>query len=431
MISLIALVAVGALVLTPSLILKQSELAKYPDRGIPRIDISLNGVTLERIAEDKEIKYGGNELRLVQGDEITDFENVEIKGRGNGTWAADKKPYQIKFDKSVDLFGLGKAKKWCLLADINDGSYIRNDTAFFLEHVLGMDYSFSGKPIELYINGDYHGLYYASHVPEIGRSVVDLKNQFGVLVELDNLYGYDQEYYLSKNRNLLVAKDVVSKDNEKEAMKKFLASFNELEEAIDKKDYTKVSEIADMDSFAKYYLLSEFSVNPDAYWTSFYLYKDGDDDKIHAGPGWDFDLAFGNLRWMNWLGDEFHSPTGKMARRQELRPKEYYEANNILAEYDLSRKLSDLVFRMMDFPEFEERVKDIFAERMSGRKDEVVNHAYQQASIIRNAAYIDADRWGDKVFEGELEDVIDWIKVRYDYFEEEYGDGLRASKISL
>ena len=43
---------------------------------------------------------------------------MTIKGRGNSTWdlPTTKKPYNIKFEEKVDLFGFGKAKKWSLIA---------------------------------------------------------------------------------------------------------------------------------------------------------------------------------------------------------------------------------------------------------------------------------------------------------------------------
>lgn len=34
----------------------------------------------------------------------------EIKGRGNFTFTLEKKPYQIKFDKSTVVLGMAKAK---------------------------------------------------------------------------------------------------------------------------------------------------------------------------------------------------------------------------------------------------------------------------------------------------------------------------------
>ena len=52
---------------------------------------------------------------------------------------ASKKPYKLKFDKKVDLFGNGKAKTWVLLANYSDKSMIRNHMAFLLGDELDLD----------------------------------------------------------------------------------------------------------------------------------------------------------------------------------------------------------------------------------------------------------------------------------------------------
>ena len=112
-------------------------LAQFPDRGVPRMNISLNGVTLEEInTGSKDVKYEGNELAIYEGWNINKYDDVRVKGRGNGTWMQEKKPYQIKFKKKVDLFGMGKAKKWALLANATDTSNLRTLSAFYLEKII-------------------------------------------------------------------------------------------------------------------------------------------------------------------------------------------------------------------------------------------------------------------------------------------------------
>ena len=281
-------------------------LVEFPDRGVARINITLNEIELEEVnTGSKETKYDGNRLSLYEGRNVREFSDVQIKGRGNGTWGREKKPYQVKFSEKVDLFGMGKAKKWVLLANAMDATNLRTKTAFYLEDLLGMKYKLQGEFVELYVDGKYEGLYFLTHAVEISKSVVDLRNPMGVLVELDNLYFEGEDYRESKRGDYLVLKDVVSSGNSGVAMQEFMLKYDEFEQAVAEKDYGKVAELVDVESFAQYYLLSEFSVNPDAYWTSFYMYKDGVGDKIHAGPGWDFDLVFANRWWGNWMGKSF------------------------------------------------------------------------------------------------------------------------------
>lgn len=43
---------------------------------------------------------------------------LTIRGRGNYTWQQVKKPYKLKFDKKISLFGLPKSKHYALLASM-------------------------------------------------------------------------------------------------------------------------------------------------------------------------------------------------------------------------------------------------------------------------------------------------------------------------
>ena len=432
----LSVILVGALVLVVGigLLVKygmeravaEEVLAKFPDRGVPRINITLNGVSLEEInAGSKDVQYEGNWLDLYEGDEKTlEAENVRVKGRGNATWewVPDKKPYKIKFEKKVDLFGLGKAKKWNLLANHMDDSNLRNDTAFYLANMLGMEYAYSGKYVELYIDGEYRGLYYLTRGVEISNTTVDLRNPLGVLVELDNIYGELEEYSARTiNDDVMAVKDVVSEDNAKIAFNGFMDDFNIFELALNESDFEKVAEVIDVESFAKYYLLSEFTVNPDAYWTSFYFYKDGVNDKIHAGPGWDYDFALANRGWGNWLGERFYSPTESMIRKEELKPLEFYLDNGLSAEqYKNSTNISDIIYRLMEMREFRSVVNAVYNDTLLGKKISLLNHLNDRKNEISKAAHANEEVWGRNTFETEAARLADWIERRYDYMDETF-----------
>ena len=234
LVALIWLVVVGVLV---RLIIDERGrvVVEYPERGMPVIEISLNGVSLEEINRGlKEVKYGGNELALYNEGEVYEYEDVEVKGRGNGTWVVDldKKPYQIKFDHRVELLGLGKARKWYLLANAMDATNLRTEAAFYLGEMLGMEYVYEGRYVELYVNEEYRGLYYLTRAVEISKDLVDLRDPMGVLVELDNIYGWAEVSYETGNGDKLVVRDAVAEDNQVVAMEEFLRDYNEFEVAV-------------------------------------------------------------------------------------------------------------------------------------------------------------------------------------------------------
>lgn len=416
--------AVCGLILVTSL--TRESVYKYPGRGLPIVEIELKGVTQEEINNgSKDIKYEGNELNINNNGRVSEYKNVEVKGRGNSTWTWDKRPYRIKFDEKVDVLGMGKAKKWCLLANYVDGTDLRTEIGFTLEKMLDMKYTMDGRFIEFYVDGNYQGLYYLTKAVEVSSNVVDLKDDLGVLVELDNIYGtLEEKYYTTGNGDILTIKDVAKEENDEQAMEDFLMNYNELEKAIEAKDYKKISELADVESFAQYYLLSEFTVNPDAYWTSFYMNKDGKEDKIHAGPGWDFDMALANRNWgiFSWLGERLYSTTETMVRKLELSPEAWVEMGNNEEEFEVNEQISTIMYDLMEIPEFQDEVMRVFNERMAGKGEELVTRIRNKATEIYQAALKDGEKWEKSNFITETKNLIKWVKARYDYFEDTYGD---------
>lgn len=384
-----------------------------PNRGIPVMEISLaDGLELSEIDEgSKEIKYEGNEVTVYEDGGVKKYDNVEMKGRGNTTWGMPKKPYQIKFNKRVDLFGLGKAKKWVLLANFFDASYVRNDIAFMLAEMIGVQYSHKGDYVELYVDGDYRGLYYVVQKIEVDKSSVDLRGGEGLLFEIDTLHGSDEKCYDGYLGECLVLRDSKVASDEKEGLaQKFASDFARAEEYIKEKSYENAAQLLDMASFAKYFLVNEFTVNPDAYTSSFYLYRN-DEGKIAAGPVWDFDFALANREWTWWTSEEFFSP-----RESMIRKKNAFGYDGLNEDYNASK----LLYYLMDVPEFREEVEKVFREKMTGRKEEFIRAIVNRMKNIYLAAKMDGVKWERMDFETEARELINWVKARYDYFESTY-----------
>ena len=81
---------------------------------------------------------------------------MRIKGRGNTTWNMPKKPWRLKLDEKHSLLGMPSEKDWCLLANYSDKTLIRNMTAMRLSEICGMSWSPRMRPVEVYMNGNYH-----------------------------------------------------------------------------------------------------------------------------------------------------------------------------------------------------------------------------------------------------------------------------------
>ncbi len=69
---------------------------------------------------------------------------------------------------------MGRAKKWCLLANLYDKTMLRNKLSYDFAAEIGMDYVSSCEFAELYLNGVYRGCYLLTEAVEIGETGVDL-----------------------------------------------------------------------------------------------------------------------------------------------------------------------------------------------------------------------------------------------------------------
>ncbi|MBO7657140.1 CotH kinase family protein [Candidatus Saccharibacteria bacterium] len=415
LIIIIFIIAISALKVSEFIVFRQ-------ENSFPKLEISLKKAPIEQInGGEKSTIYKENTVSFTKDGQTTDYDNVEIKGRGNYTWLLPKRSYQIKFSEKHELFSLPEAKKWILLANYADPSYLRNDIAFHLESLLENPYATSGNFAEVYFDKHYNGLYYITEKVEINKNRVNLKDPLGVIAEIDNLHNTDETCSLvARNGECLSIHDSVNSDNSPEGALDFLNKFNQLEFAIAKKDYALIEKIADIDSFAKYFLLSEFTNNPDAYSSSFFFFMDGPDDKIHAGPGWDFDMSLGNKIWTadGVEYEAFLSPSNSMILKDHLSKDKIVD----LSSPSHTERISSIVYDLLSIPEFKARVKEIYQDTLSGKGDELLDYIKNQADYIRPAALRDQERWKLKTnFDDEVDYLIDWVAKRYDHFEQTYG----------
>ena len=278
----------------------------YKKSSLPSLYIDLKDTTLDTIKADKNIKYPGNTVILGDSSGTSSFTNVEIKGRGNTSWTSyDKKGYQIKFDKKTSLFGMGKAKKWVLLANSSDDSLLKNYIALSLAQNLNSQYSIHCQYVDLWIGGEYQGNYLVTEKAEINSSRVNLQYEYGILAEWDDAF-YKQEDHWFENSILgakFAVKETVNEDEEhvQKAISIFNDSLTDFYSTLlntKKKDITidLLKQYIDVDSFVQYYLVNEYMLNEESVTTSFFWYKDGANDVIHLGPVWDFDSC------MNYYG---------------------------------------------------------------------------------------------------------------------------------
>ena len=82
-----------------------------------------------------------------------------IRGRGSSTWNEEKKPYLLELSGATSVLGMKPAHKWVLLANAFDQSNLRNKIIYDYGRLLNMGFVTDSRYADLYINGDYRGLY--------------------------------------------------------------------------------------------------------------------------------------------------------------------------------------------------------------------------------------------------------------------------------
>lgn len=275
----------------------QKEIPLYIGQSMPSIYIETENKG--KIPTDKsEIACKVSLSSDVASDCQSDLGGV-IRVRGNGSLgvghATGKYPYKIKFDKAQNPFSLGegKARDWVLLSHGGEHTMLRDWTAKTLGELLeGIDYSPNSRPVNVYLNGEYIGVYELSEQVEVKSCRVDIDDglrteENGFLVELDS-YGSEIQVHVG-GRNYTVKSDIHS-DLQVDFIREYL---QRVDDAIQAGDRAAIADLVDMDSLVDMYLLQEFSKNIDVGWSSFYMYREAG-GKLHFGPPWDFDLAFGN-----------------------------------------------------------------------------------------------------------------------------------------
>ena len=326
--------------------------------SLPSLRLTLNGTTLDQIHQDKDVKYPGNDLVLTDGDDVLTGA-VEIKGRGNSTWREyAKKPYQIKFSKKTSVLGMPAAKKWILLANASDDSMIRTRLVYDAAEQMGFPFVTEYQYVDLWIDGQYLGVYLLGEKAEIGKGRLNLQDPAGAMFELDNGFATDEDHYFFEGRlnSYFALKEIVEEDDEhiQQAMTNFQTAMTRLTTALTSQGWENLSlsqlnEMIDVDSLARYYLMNEYVLNGESFFTSFFWYQDGASDVLHVGPLWDFDTCMGNK-------------------------------NEKVTDYNAS-STSVLMKKMLNIPAFYQRVQELYtrykpvltgmAGQVDGLRDEI------------------------------------------------------------
>ncbi len=228
---------------------------------------------------------------------------TEIKGRGNSTWNWAKKPYKFKFSEKISVLGLAPSKKWVLLANYSDMSLMRNYVVMDVSKVLSTVTSpFSQFPVNLFVNGEYRGIYSIGEDHDVGAGRVELPDDTGTadtsfMLEIG---GYDEaEDVFGKtvfSTDLVRWCTIEHPDDEDVTQEQadFIIDYvTKADEAV--KSLSGYEEYIDADALIDWFIANELFYNLESCFNrSCYMTK-APGGKLTMGPLWDYDLALGNL----------------------------------------------------------------------------------------------------------------------------------------
>lgn len=265
------------------------------ERAIPRLDVDTfgNKIVSKEDYIDCTVSIPGTEI---------DKCSAGIRGRGNSTWNFPKKPYRIKFDKGVSLFGEPKNKSWVLLALYNDFSAVKDRLAFAMADAIQTDvFVPSYNYVELYINGKYNGLYLLTDQVDENEGRTGVEESFTAedtevpfLVELDEYAPEegeeDVDWFRIENNTYTVKYPEADERYTTEQFEYIKNYIKDVHNACKEGSLEKLSALVDIDSFIDFYIVQEAMGQPEINWKSVYMYK-AKNGLMKMGPIWDFDWA--------------------------------------------------------------------------------------------------------------------------------------------
>lgn len=393
--------------------------------NIPAISIQLIDGKLSDIDRDKSTEKSGT-MTVILEDGTVNYHGAfnSIKSRGNASWSSPKKPYKFEFDIDTNLLGLGANREWVLLANSYDASNLKNKIIFETARKLGVRFVSDSQFVDLYVNGEYRGLYLLAEKIEVGADSVNINNleadtqavnykslsSYTVLNIDDNPNGCRRirAYDIPNNSDDISGGYILKSEMESRIMvDSYFVTNNGYTFACESPQYATVeqmsyisglfsdfannlgnydalAEIIDIESFINRYLIHECFANYEA--SSNYFIKDSDavDSKIYAEPVWDFDAAWGATKTVNPIG--------------------LYAYDDFTGEVICSD------------PVLLELAQEAFFAKMFPILQDTIDEISEYAKYIRNSDQMNKIRWGN-IF-GENNTLDDRVASLTDYLEQ-------------
>ena len=413
--------------------------------NVPSMYIDTVSGSMESVDSDKKHETSeAASYRIYLTDGEQDSSGMcEIKGRGNSTWSLAKKPYNLNLNAYNSLLGMSSSTKLALIANFWESTQTRQYYAFEAAQRLGLEYTPEQRFVNVYLNGRYHSLCLLTQRINVnGGSVritdLDKKNKRinqggsqpdsivmdtdedghealayawekepedvsgGYLIEFDNRYDSEDVWFATGTKHMVFKSPDTPSVREYQYISEYVREAEKAlfagavtdengdsydgpeaasngggslvkwdgEKGVNPDTGKSVWDYFDMDSWARMFVIQDFFVQSDDEFYSFYFYKKEGNPLLYCGPVWDFDLCMGNMN----CGD-------------------YYLTSEQTLWLRDGRKR--WLHRMDQFPEFRERVAQIYLEEMEPIVRDILENEFDQnVEMLEKDTRINYLRWG-------------------------------------
>lgn len=322
--------------------------------AIPSLYVDIRPRELKKVNADKNYVVSEGKATYIEADGHISYDGnlMSFKGRGNSTYAYSKKPYQFKLEKKADLSGMGKDKTWILLANWLDLSLLRNEVVLNLARQVGMPSAVGCQMVDVYLNGDYNGLYLMTEKIQVGKSrvqITDLEEETeaanaqavttakkfketntadllmlrgyeipndpeditgGYILEIEKSYRFRNKitngFMTADGLAVTIKEPTYASRAQATYIGQLVSDFHKAvlaENGISPATGKYYADYIDMESWALKWWMEEISKNYDFMASSQFMFKDSErkDGLLYAGPCWDYDLSMGNMHAPNFL----------------------------------------------------------------------------------------------------------------------------------
>ena len=296
---------------------------------LPIIKINTEG---KAIVDEPKITAKMQVINNENGVNRIDDTNYEYDGligieiRGNTSQMFPKKSFNVETrlsdgsNNNVSLLGLPAENDWVLHGPYSDKSLMRNALAYSIGNAMSDRWHPRTKYAEVFINGEYRGVYLLVEKIKIDKNRVDIAKlkpednsgdelTGGYIISIDR----DQEGswnspFMGRTGSVDVPFSYIDpsyQDLTPQQRYYIKSHIIEFEYALHGSNFKDPGlgyrAYIDVESFIDYFIITELSRNLDGYRVSVYFHKDKDSKggKLVMSPFWDFNICFGNANFFS------------------------------------------------------------------------------------------------------------------------------------